>query len=181
MQTAIISDLHLSSADGADVLRSADVRGALFEQIEGADRLVMLGDVIELRERPLGVALALAQPFFEELGSALAGREVILVPGNHDHHFAEPMLDRLSLAGGSPIGLEHRYPPSPGPEQLLQRWLGPTRLEFAYPGIWLREDVYATHGHYMDCHLSLPRASAWPPQRSCAPRVPFPTREPRGL
>ena len=158
MQTAIISDLHLSSADGADVLRSADVRRALFEQIEGADRLVMLGDVIELRERPLGVALALAQPFFEELGSALAGREVILVPGNHDHHFAEPMLDRLSLAGGSPIELEHRYPPSPGPEQLLQRWLGPTRLEFAYPGIWLREDVYATHGHYMDCHLSLPRA-----------------------
>ena len=27
----------------------------------------------------------------------------------------------------------------------------------AYPGIWLRDDVYATHGHYMDCHMSLPR------------------------
>jgi hypothetical protein len=30
-------------------------------------------------------------------------------------------------------------------------------MEIAYPGIWLREDVYATHGHYMDCHMTLPR------------------------
>ena len=22
----------------------------------------------------------------------------------------------------------------------------------AYPGIWLRPDIYATHGHYLDCH-----------------------------
>ena len=22
----------------------------------------------------------------------------------------------------------------------------------AYPGLWLRADVYATHGHYLDCH-----------------------------
>ncbi len=158
MRTAIVSDLHLSSVDGADVLRNADVRGALFAEIESADRLVILGDVVELRERPLGVALAQAQPFFEELGSALNGREVIYVPGNHDHRFAEPLLDRLSLSGESAVELEHRQPPSPGPAQLLQRWLGRSQLEFAYPGIWLREDVYATHGHYMDCHLSLPRA-----------------------
>jgi len=30
-------------------------------------------------------------------------------------------------------------------------------LRFAYPGIWLRDDVYATHGHYMDCYMRLPR------------------------
>ena len=37
------------------------------------------------------------------------------------------------------------------------RWLGATELCVAYPGAWLRRDVYATHGHYMDCHMSLPR------------------------
>ena len=25
-----------------------------------------------------------------------------------------------------------------------------------YPGIWLRPDVYATHGHYADLHLTMP-------------------------
>src|SRR5439155_26605348 len=39
----------------------------------------------------------------------------------------------------------------------MARWLGDARLEMAYPGAWLRDDVYATHGHYMDCHLTLPR------------------------
>ncbi len=158
MRTAIISDLHLGGAFGADVLRSAEIRQALFEQISSADRLVLLGDVVELRERPLGIALAAAQPFFEELGSALGTRRVIIVPGNHDHRFAEPLLDQLSLAGQPALGLEHRYQASSEPAALLQKWLGGAALEFAYPGIWLRDDVYATHGHYMDCHLSLPRA-----------------------
>jgi hypothetical protein len=26
----------------------------------------------------------------------------------------------------------------------------------AYPGVWLRDDVYATHGHYLDLHLTVP-------------------------
>ena len=26
----------------------------------------------------------------------------------------------------------------------------------AYPGLWVRPDVYATHGHYLDCHLTVP-------------------------
>ena len=25
-------------------------------------------------------------------------------------------------------------------------------LVLAYPGVWLRPDIYATHGHYLDCH-----------------------------
>ena len=159
MRTAIVSDLHLGSAFGEDVLRDAAIRRALFEEIAAADRVVLLGDVVELRERPLGVALAAARPFFEELGEALGARApVILVPGNHDHRFAEPLLDELSLSGRPALGLEQRYAPSPGPTALLDRWLRDARLELAYPGVWLRDDVYATHGHYMDCHLSLPRA-----------------------
>jgi hypothetical protein len=26
----------------------------------------------------------------------------------------------------------------------------------AYPGLWVRPDVYAMHGHYLDCHLTIP-------------------------
>ena len=30
-------------------------------------------------------------------------------------------------------------------------------LTLAYPGLRLRPDVYATHGHYLDLHLTVPR------------------------
>jgi Calcineurin-like phosphoesterase superfamily domain len=158
MRTAIISDLHLGLASGGDVLRDADVRAVLLEEIAGAERVVLLGDVVELRERTLGDALSRARPFFEDLGAALGEAEVTIVPGNHDHRFAEPLLDELSLDGGAPLALEHHHPPSAGATAAIAEWLGPAQLDIAYPGVWLRDDVYATHGHYMDAHLSLPRA-----------------------
>ena len=157
MRTAIISDLHLGVASDEDVLRDPAVRHILFEEIGGADHLVLLGDVVELRNLPLGPSLARARPFFEELGEAIGGAEVTLVPGNHDHRLAEPLLDELSIAGDE-LALEHHHSPSPGPAALIDEWIGPARLKIAYPGVWLRGDVYATHGHYMDAHLTLPRA-----------------------
>ena len=157
MRTAIVSDLHLGVASDEDVLRDPAVRRLLLEEIGGADHVVLLGDVVELRNLPIGPSLRRARPFFEELGEAIGAAEVTLVPGNHDHRLAEPLLDELSIAGGPELGLEHRQAPT-GPAALLDRWLGPARLQVAYPGIWLRADVYATHGHYMDVHLALPRA-----------------------
>jgi hypothetical protein len=157
VRTAIISDLHLGVASDEDVLRDPDVRRLLLEEIAGADRLVLLGDAVELRNLPLGPSLARARPFFEELGETLGEVEVTLVPGNHDHRLAEPLLDGLSIAGDGTLGLEQHHPPA-GPAVLIDEWLGRARLKIAYPGIWLRDDVYATHGHYMDAHLSLPRA-----------------------
>jgi UDP-2,3-diacylglucosamine pyrophosphatase LpxH len=158
MRTAILSDLHLGSGGGEDVLRDAAIRRILLEEIGDADRVVLLGDVVELRDLALGHALGSARRFFEELGAALEDREVTIVPGNHDHRLAEPMLDRLSFAGSSKLGLEQCEDAAPGgPAATIGEWLGPARLRIAYPGVWLREDVYATHGHYMDAHLSLPR------------------------
>ncbi len=156
MKTAIVSDLHLGSGFGEDLLRDAAIRRVLLDELAGADRLVLLGDVLELRELPLATALDAARPFFEELGEAMDGRPTILVPGNHDHHLAEPLLERLALAG-APLGLEHRAPLAGEPATRIAAWLGDAELQLAYPGIWLRDDVYATHGHYMDCHMSLPR------------------------
>ncbi len=158
MRTAIVSDLHLGVASGEDVLRDEAVRGMLLAEIGDADRVVLLGDVVELRDLALGAALDSARPFFEQLGEALAGREVTIVPGNHDHRLAEPLLDRLSLEGATDLGLEQHGDPEPGGAgATIAGWLGAARLRIAYPGVWLRDDVYATHGHYMDPHLRLPR------------------------
>jgi predicted phosphodiesterase len=158
VRTAILSDLHLGLSSGGDVLRDPATRARLMEKIRGAERVVLLGDAIELRDLSLGPALTAARPFFEELGAALGEVEVILVPGNHDHRFAEPLLDARSIADAGPLGLEQFADPSPGPLALIDEWLGRARLRVAYPGVWLREDVYATHGHYLDAHLRLPRA-----------------------
>jgi hypothetical protein len=156
MRTAIVSDLHLGSGYGEDLLRDAAVRRTLLDEIAAAERLVLLGDVLELRELPLPTVLEAARPFFEELGKAMAGRQVLLLPGNHDHRLAEPLLERLALKG-RPLGLDERAEPAGEAASRIASWLGGAELWIAYPGAWLRPDVYATHGHYMDCHMSLPR------------------------
>lgn len=156
MRTAIVSDLHLGSAYGEDVLREPAVRDVLLEEIASADRLVLLGDALELRELPLARVLGGVRPFFEALGEAMAGKAVLLVPGNHDYRFAEPLIESTALAGAE-LGLEQRGGPADEGAVELAGWLGEAELEIAYPGAWLREDVYVTHGHYMDCHMSLPR------------------------
>jgi len=157
MKTAIVSDLHLGTTGGSDVLRDPGIRAVLLEELRGADRLVLLGDVIELRERPLGAALDLALPALAEIGAAVGDVDVVLVPGNHDARLAEPLLDGLSMVG-APLTLDSTADPSPGPTAAIAAALAPARLRIAYPGIWLRDDVYATHGNYMDAHLTLPRA-----------------------
>ncbi len=53
--------------------------------------------MLELREKPLAATLESARPFFEERRRAMAGRHVVLVPGNHDHRLAEPLLEELAL------------------------------------------------------------------------------------
>ncbi len=175
MRTAIVSDLHLGSAFGEDLLRDAEIRRVLLDELASADRVVLLGDVLELRELPLASVLESARAFFEELGEAMAGRPVILVPGNHDHRLAEPLLEQLALAG-EPIGLEHHAEPAGEAASRIAGWLGGAELRIAYPGIWLREDVYATHGHYMDCHMSLPRMECVAAAATMRTLRPLPTR-----
>jgi hypothetical protein len=157
VRTAIISDLHLGSAHGEDVLRDAAIREVLLTEIADADRVVLLGDVLELRELPLATVLEASRPFFDELGRAMAGRQVVLVPGNHDHRLAEALLEQIAISDRPALGLEQHGPPASEATARIAGWLGKAKLDVAYPGIWLRDDVYATHGHYMDCHMRLPR------------------------
>jgi predicted phosphodiesterase len=159
MRTLIISDLHFGSATGADLLRHAPLRAPLLEAVADVDRVVLLGDTLELRHGPPREALAAGRGFFEDLGRALAGRELVIVAGNHDHAMVEPWLARRAEEDEpAPLGVEQLLAPafvSPMLERLAE-WAGPARVRAAYPGIWIRPDVYATHGHYLDCHLTVP-------------------------
>jgi Calcineurin-like phosphoesterase len=157
--TALVSDLHLGQLQQRDLLRREGFGEVLFAGLAEADELILLGDIVEMREGALLPALEASRPFFESLGETMAGRRVVLVPGNHDHRLLATWLERRRTPEAPPpLRLEERIAPaeaSPSAERIAA-WLGPAELELAYPGLWLRDGVYATHGHYLDRHVTIP-------------------------
>jgi hypothetical protein len=131
----------------------------LLDTLPEFDRLVLLGDVLELRHGPLHRALEAAEPVLRAIGAALgSGREVVIVPGNHDHHLAGPWLGRRARQPApAPLGLESTIELDAADAlSILAERLAPAPVSASYPGVWLREDVYATHGHYGDRHTTVP-------------------------
>jgi hypothetical protein len=142
-----------------DLLRCrAGAIGALSAAVAEVERLVLLGDVVELRHGPQAAALEAALPVLAELAGALpAGAEVVVVPGNHDHQLLRGWAERRAAGGTAPLRLETAVDVQPA-EALaeLGTAFAPATLHVRYPGVWLREDVYATHGHYADRHTTVP-------------------------
>jgi hypothetical protein len=141
------------------VLRTADVRAPLLEAVAGCDRLVLLGDLLELRHGPVRDAVRAAEAALSELGQALGpDREVVVVAGNHDHHLIRNWAERRAAEHPPPpLGLESEVRwRDDEPLGRVAQLLAPARVRAAYPGVWLRHDVYATHGHYLDLHMTVP-------------------------
>jgi len=159
VRTLVVSDLHLGARSGVDVLRRPEPLEALIAELQDVDRLIILGDLLELRHGPAREALEAAEPVLAALGAAVgADREIVIVPGNHDHGLLRPWLERRSLRSApEPLGLESEIAIEDA-ELLGQvaRRLGPARVTATYPGIWIRDGVYATHGHYGDRHNTVP-------------------------
>ena len=151
MSTLVLSDLHLGSRLRHDVLTQPEPLHRLLEAIERIERLVLLGDVVELLERPAERAMDIAEPILQTIGRTLGvGREVILVPGNHDRALVAGWIRRV----GAGLAPDSRVPHDATPELArLVSWLAPARVRVHYPGVWLAPDVWATHGHYLDRHL----------------------------
>ena len=70
-RTLIVSDLHLGARLGRDVLRRPPALAALLDALDGVQRLVLLGDVVELVEGDPRGALAAAEPVRRGGGSAM--------------------------------------------------------------------------------------------------------------
>jgi hypothetical protein len=144
-----------------DLLRRPQLRAALLDELDGIDRLVLLGDVLELRHGPPHEALLAARSFFEDVGRVLgAERELVVTAGNHDHLLVCGWLDARALhePEPEPLRLEQRFDPAEASPLLarIAQWASPARVTVAYPGVWVRPDVYATHGHFLDRHLTVP-------------------------
>jgi hypothetical protein len=112
---------------------------------------VLLGDIVELASklsarRPMSIAA----PILGAIGEQMADGEIVLVPGNHD----SVMVRRWALERGRELGLADDVPVDATPSLAeVCRMLAPASVRVSYPGVWLGEGIWATHGHYMDRHL----------------------------
>jgi predicted phosphodiesterase len=150
----VISDLHLGSRRRRDVLAREAPRAPLLALAREVDRVVLLGDLLELLEAPVPEALHAARPLLRALGRAVP--EVVYVPGNHDRELVAGWL-AARRSGSGPLALDQPLPVEAHPAlTAIAEAVAPARLELRYPGLWLRDDVYATHGHYLDRHLTFP-------------------------
>jgi predicted phosphodiesterase len=160
MRSLVISDLHLGLRSGRDRVRGdASVRGRLLAELASIDRLVLLGDLIELRQGPVREALAEALPILREIGTAMATGEIVIVAGNHDHHLLDGWRARRALDGPAPaLGTESAVDWREDALGAVASALasGGAAVRAAYPGVWLTPRVWATHGHYLDIHTTIP-------------------------
>jgi hypothetical protein len=158
VRSLVVSDLHLGAASQGDVLRHSGVRRRLLEEVARADQVVLLGDVLELRGTPAPQVLEHAAPALADIGEAAGDARVVVVPGNHDHRPAADWIEHRRQRGTATElrTVETWRPGRGGVAAKLARALGARELVLAYPGLWIRPDVWATHGHYLDCHNTVP-------------------------
>jgi UDP-2,3-diacylglucosamine pyrophosphatase LpxH len=151
-----VSDLHLGGRLRHDVLTRPEALKRLLDGLDSVQRLVLLGDVVELLEGRPQHALDVAGPVLRAIGGRLGSEgQVVIVPGNHDAALVRPWI----RAQSSELAVDTSIPFDATP--VLARVvssLAPARVCVRYPGVWLSDRVWATHGHYLDRHL-LPESS----------------------
>src|SRR5206468_3750522 len=70
-----------------------------------------------------------------------------------------PWLERRGRTGGqAALGHEQRVAPARASwlSGRIAAWVGEERTSVAYPGLSLREDVYAMHGNFIDLFSTIP-------------------------
>jgi UDP-2,3-diacylglucosamine pyrophosphatase LpxH len=155
MRALVISDTHFGAWTGRDILREEFALERLAPALEGIDELIFLGDLFDFLFGGVEEAADAADGLLELIASRMAGKRLVFLAGNHDHHLVHrDEEDRLEakLASGT-------EPPRTGAgpsffQAFLERKLPGVEVEIAYP-TYMFGDVLCTHGHYLDPHARL--------------------------
>jgi UDP-2,3-diacylglucosamine pyrophosphatase LpxH len=163
MRALVISDSHFGAWTGRDLLREQFFLERLAPQLEGIDELIFLGDLFDFLFGSVGDAVDAAGGLLDLIAANLAGKRLVFLAGNHDHHLVhrdvENRLEAQLAAGHSPLlsGEPALDAGSPGPgyfRSFLARRLPGVQIEIAYP-TYSFGGVLCTHGHYLDPHARL--------------------------
>jgi predicted phosphodiesterase len=148
VRTLVVSDLHLGARARPGVLVRPEPLRRLLDALDGADRLVLLGDVFETTSRR---GMLAGESVVRAIGDAVGSdREIVFVPGNHDRRLVRGWI----ASRGADLTIDDVVPRDASPALAqLTAWLEPAQVSIRYPGVWLSGRVWATHGHYLDQHL----------------------------
>jgi UDP-2,3-diacylglucosamine pyrophosphatase LpxH len=151
VRTLIVSDLHLGLRSGVEVLRRPEPLRRLLAMIDAVDRLVLLGDTFEFLSWTARPAAPVAEQVLRAIGRRLGpDRSVVIVPGNHDSR----LVHSWALSRGESLGIADEVDLAATPDlSMLASWLAPAQVRCSYPGVWISDRIWATHGHYLDRHL----------------------------
>ena len=115
MRALVISDTHFGAWTGRDLLREEFFLERLAPQLEGIDELIFLGDLFDFLFGSVDEAVDAADGLLRLIAEKMAGKRLVFLAGNHDHHLVHrDDEDRLEaqLAGRAPPA---EPSPSPGP------------------------------------------------------------------
>ena len=157
VRSLVISDMHLGAWTGDDLLAYRWAREALRPELERADEVVLLGDFLDLLFSRIEQAFERAHGLVDLLAQTLAGKRLVWLAGNHDHHILVRRLEslvELQIATGEAFEeLHERWRAGFFFEAFLKRRLPDTEIEVAYPTYRIGE-VLLSHGHYLDGEVS---------------------------
>jgi UDP-2,3-diacylglucosamine pyrophosphatase LpxH len=161
LRALVISDTHFGAWTGRDLLREEFFLERLAPRLEGVDELIFLGDLFDFLFGSLGEAVESSGGLLALIAEKLAGRRLVFLAGNHDHHLvhrdAENQLEAALAAGAVPGNAPPPPVEPPGPaffQSFLERRLPGVEVEIAYP-TYSFAGVLCTHGHYLDPHARL--------------------------
>lgn len=158
MRALAISDTHLGAWTGRDLLAEEPSLARLAPELEEIDELIILGDLFDFLFGSVSDAFAAAEGLFGLLAEKLAGKRLVFLAGNHDHHLVhrdEENRLELALSTGKPgAELDPQVAALSFFPAFLERRLPGVEVEIAYPTYRFGE-VLLTHGHYLDPHANM--------------------------
>jgi UDP-2,3-diacylglucosamine pyrophosphatase LpxH len=151
----VISDLHLGNDECVLFKNNCHLLEKLIGKLKeeaGTYELIILGDLLELSLAPELNVFLCAKYFFNRISALDNIRDIIYLPGNHDHHiWTEITIDHLPSDKLPPAGINLTLTDEIYDDvQFLIRRFGVENLKVAYPNL-LREihgkKYLFHHGH----------------------------------
>ena len=95
MRALVISDTHFGAWTGRDLLREEFFLERLAPRLEGIDELIFLGDLFDFLFGSVEEAVDAADGLLRLIAEKMAGKRLVFLAGNHDHHLVHRDEDRL--------------------------------------------------------------------------------------
>ena len=157
MRALVISDTHFGAWTGEDLLRHPFALDALEPAFSDIDELIILGDLYDFLFSTVENAFDSAEGFFDLVERRMAGKRLVFLAGNHDHHIMVRQLRTMvefRVATADEAECEAALADHRGFfKRYLDRRLPDIDSRIVYPS-YRFGNALCFHGHYLDAHMT---------------------------